>query len=96
MDRVLDRRSGAGEALSRLRRRVGCGPRPRRLLLAHTTLAGALVMLAPGLAQAQNATWSGSASGNWNTNANWVPASVPNRYGHLRRNRPHPGGDGYG
>ena len=77
MDRVLDRRSGAGEALSRLRRRVGCGPRPRRLLLAHTTLAGALVMLAPGLAQAQNATWSGSASGNWNTNANWVPASVP-------------------
>ena len=76
MDRVLDRRRGAGEALSRLRRRVGRGPRPRRLVLAGTALAGALT-LSPGLALAQNATWSGSASGNWNTNANWVPASVP-------------------
>jgi autotransporter-associated beta strand protein len=76
MDRVLDRLCGAGEALSLGRRRVGCGPRSHRLVLAGTALAGALV-LAPGLAQAQNATWSGSASGNWNINANWVPASVP-------------------
>jgi autotransporter-associated beta strand protein/T5SS/PEP-CTERM-associated repeat protein len=76
MDRVLDRRCGAGEALSLLRRRAGRGPRPRRLLLAGTALAGAL-MLAPSLAQAQNATWTGSTDGNWNLNANWLPASVP-------------------
>jgi hypothetical protein len=51
MDRVLDRRCGAGEALSLLRRRAGRGPRPRRLLLAGTALAGAL-MLAPSRLQA--------------------------------------------
>jgi autotransporter-associated beta strand protein len=74
---VLDRRCGAGEALSLLRRRAGCGPRPRRLLLAGTALAGAL-MLASSLAQAQNATWTGAVpGGNWNTNGNWAPASVP-------------------
>jgi hypothetical protein len=76
MGRVLDRNCGAGELLRLLRQRVGRGPRPRRLLLAGTALAGAL-MLAPSLAQAQNATWTGSTDGNWNTNANWLPASVP-------------------
>ena len=63
MNCVLDRRCGAGEALSLLRRRMGSGPRSHWLVLAGTALAGALV-LAPGLAQAQNATCSGSASGN--------------------------------
>jgi autotransporter-associated beta strand protein len=76
MDRVLDRRCGVGEALSLRRRRAGRGPRPGRLLLAGTALAGAL-MLAPSLAQAQNATWTGLTSGDWNTNGNWAPASVP-------------------
>ena len=77
MDRVLDRRSGAGKALSRLRRRVGCGPRPRRLVLAGTALAGALAFLGPNASRAQDATWNGSISGDWNTNGNWSPASVP-------------------
>jgi outer membrane autotransporter protein len=31
-------------------------------------------MLAPNLAHAQDATWTGSASGNWSDNFNWAPA----------------------
>ncbi len=76
MDWVLDRDGGDGERLCLRGRRVQRGTRARTLLLAGTALAGALI-LAPSLAQAQNATWTGSTSGDWNTNANWAPASVP-------------------
>src|SRR5215472_10377300 len=77
MDWVLDRDGGDGERLCLRGRRVQRGTRARTLLLAGTALAGALVALAPSSAHAQNATWTGSTSGDWNTNANWAPASVP-------------------
>jgi len=76
MDWVLDRVGGEGERLCLRGRRVQRGTRARTLLLAGTAFAGALI-LAPSLSQAQNATWTGSTSGDWNTNANWAPASVP-------------------
>jgi hypothetical protein len=78
MDVVLDRHCGDGEVLCLARRRaVDRGARARRALFAGTALAGALALLAPNASRAQDATWTGSTSGNWNTNANWLPASVP-------------------
>jgi hypothetical protein len=41
-----------------------------------TTVAAA-ALLAGMPAHAQNATWTGSGGGNWNTNGNWSPATVP-------------------
>jgi autotransporter-associated beta strand protein len=46
-------------------------------VLAGTALAGALAFLGPNASRAQDATWNGSISGDWNTNGNWSPASVP-------------------
>ena len=41
------------------------------------TTAAAAAFLAAMPAYAQVATWTGSTSGNWNTNGNWSPATVP-------------------
>ena len=41
-------------------------------------LRGVLPVVRPGGAHAQNATWTGAVpGGDWNTNGNWLPASVP-------------------
>jgi fibronectin-binding autotransporter adhesin len=78
MGLVLDRRcSGAGLFVRAFALRTGTRAPARRLLLAGTMLASALAMLAPATSHAQDATWSGSTSGDWNTNGNWSPASVP-------------------
>jgi hypothetical protein len=77
MDLVLDRRCGNGQLLSTIRRRTGHVARARKPLLVGAALAGALAMLAPLTLRAQDATWTGSTSGDWNTNGNWSPASVP-------------------
>jgi T5SS/PEP-CTERM-associated repeat protein len=76
MDLVRDRCGGDGGSL-RLTRRHRAARARRGALLVGTALAGALAMLAPSSSNAQDATWAGSASGDWNTNGNWVPASVP-------------------
>jgi autotransporter-associated beta strand protein/T5SS/PEP-CTERM-associated repeat protein len=76
MNVVLDRRCGDGEVLCFARGRVGLGARARRALFAGTALAGALAVVAPNVSRAQNATWTG-ATGDWNTNGNWSPASLP-------------------
>jgi len=47
-----------------------------RSLLAGTCLA-ALAILVPNAVHGQNATWTGTASGDWNTNGNWSPATIP-------------------
>jgi autotransporter-associated beta strand protein len=41
------------------------------------TTAAAAALLAAMPAHAQNATWTGSTSGDWNTNGNWSTATVP-------------------
>jgi hypothetical protein len=76
MNLVLDRRCGDSEVLCLARGRVGLGAHARRALFAGTALAGALAVVAPNVSRAQNATWTG-ATGDWNTNGNWSPASVP-------------------
>lgn len=48
--------------------RRSCGP----VLLCALALASGLIS-----AQAQDATWIGSASSDWNTGPNWSPATVP-------------------
>ena len=49
-------------------------PAVTRAALLGSVWLGSLAMLAPNLAHAQDATWTGSASGNWNDNFNWAPA----------------------
>jgi T5SS/PEP-CTERM-associated repeat protein len=44
--------------------------------LLHLTVSAALVLAAATPARGQ--TWTGSTSTNWNTAANWSPATVPN------------------
>jgi hypothetical protein len=49
-------------------------PAVTRAALLGSVWLGSLAMLAPNLAHAQDATWTGSASGNWSDNFNWAPA----------------------
>jgi uncharacterized protein with beta-barrel porin domain len=46
-----------------------------RAYLLTTTAAVALLAAMP--VHAQDATWTGAGGGNWNTNGNWSPATVP-------------------
>ncbi len=49
-----------------------------KILLAPL-FSGALLFLANGTAQGGSATWNlNPTSGDWNTAANWTPATVPN------------------
>jgi hypothetical protein len=49
--------------------------RSRKGLRIAALLAG--VSLSAVAAHAQNATWNLNGTGNFNTNANWTPATVP-------------------
>jgi hypothetical protein len=71
------RRRGAGLVVRAFAPRTGARARARQALLSGTALVGALILLAPTISHAQDATWKGSVSGDWNTNGNWSPASVP-------------------
>jgi autotransporter-associated beta strand protein len=54
-------------------------PRLRRNTILQTILIVAVSILAPMVAHAGSATWDlNPTSGDWNTAANWTPATVPN------------------
>jgi autotransporter-associated beta strand protein len=56
--------------------RVECRGGLRTIRFA-AALAAAGFLLAPALASAQDATWTGATSGSWTNASNWSPASVP-------------------
>src|SRR6266850_2017011 len=57
----------------------GSNPSLVRKAFLQTILAVALSILVPIVAHASSATWDlNPGSGDWNTAANWTPATVPN------------------
>jgi fibronectin-binding autotransporter adhesin len=48
----------------------------RRAALLASVCLSAVAILVPNAAHTQDATWTGTTS-DWNTNGNWLPASVP-------------------
>ena len=77
MDLVLDRRCGDGSFAPDARARASRSARPQAATCRHRA-GGRAVAFAPNAAHAQNATWTGAVpGGDWNTNGNWLPASVP-------------------